>query len=215
MCTHPEETAVSLTAASRRPARRTRLTAAAIAMPLALGAVLTGCSAGQITQTAEKRSSVAGSQAATGDLKVLNAYLVAPGDEGKYQSGDTVGLEFVVTSTGAGDEITSITVDGEEASITSSGTSAGGSTTSPAATDAAGAIEVPPGGITVVGEDGDWTVEHTMTDETYPATLVPVVITFEDAGEVSFQVPVAAPGEEIERDPDQVYTPEEGEGGGH
>lgn len=202
---------MSLTAVSRRPARRTRLTAAAIGTPLALGAVLTGCSAGQITQTAEKRPAVEGAHAEVGDLKVLNAYFVAPGDEGKYESGDAVELDFVVTSKGAGDEITGITVDGEDAAITAAGTTTSTTPTTLAATS----IEIPAGGIVVVGENGDFTVEATMTEEIYPATLLPVVITFEDAGEVTFDVPIAAPRDEVPRDPEQKYTPEEGEGGGH
>lgn len=198
MCTYPEETAVSLTAASRRPARSNRLTAAAIALPLALGAVLSGCSAGQITQTAEKRPAVEGAQGETGDLKVLNAHFVAPGDEGKYESGDSVELELVVTSQGAADEITGIQVDGADAQVTPSGS-----------------IEVPAGGMVVIGENGEFTVEAEMTDEAYPSTLIPVVITFQEAGELAMSVPIAASLDEIDRDPDQVYTPEEGEGGGH
>lgn len=198
MCTYHEETAVSLTVAPRRPARRTRLTAAAIALPLGLGAVLSGCSAGQITQTAEKRPAVEGAQAEIGELKVLNAHFVAPGDEGKYESGDTVELELVVTTLGAADEITGIEVDGAAAQITPNST-----------------IEVPADGMVVIGDNGEAKVEATMTDEVYPSALIPVVITFQDAGELTFEVPIAASLEEIPRDPEQVYTPQEGEGGGH
>lgn len=200
---------MSSSAAPRRPARRTRLTAAAIATPLALGVVLTGCSAGQQAQTAAKRPGVEGSSAKSGDLSVLNAHLVSPGDDHKYEAGDTVEMELVVASSGAGDEITAITVDGEEATISASG----GATT--AGTGSSTSIEIPAGGLVVIGENGDYTVETTMTSEVYPATLLPVVITFQDAGDVELNVPVAASLDEVPRDPDQVYTPEEGEGGGH
>ncbi|MFV0534229.1 MAG: hypothetical protein ACK5MR_11295 [Cumulibacter sp.] len=187
---------MSLTATSRRPARSTRLTAAAIATPFVLGAVLTGCSAGQVTQTAEKRPSVEGEQGEVGDLKVLNAHFVAPTDEGKYQAGDTVEIEFVVTSGGPSDELTGIDVDGAPATIVG-----------------ASSIEIPAGDHLIVGENGDITVEATMTDEVYPSALIPVTFTFAEAGELEIELPIAASLDEIPRDPDQTYSPEEG--GGH
>lgn len=198
---------MSPTAAPRRQARRTRLSGAVVAGPLALGVLLTGCSSGQLAQTTDKRPSVEGAQVQTGDLKVLNIHFAAPDDEGKYAAGDTVELEFAIASGGAEDEITGITVDGADATITADGAT---NTDSDATT-----IEIPAGGITVVGDDGDFTVEATMTEEIYPATLIPVVITFKEAGELEIEVPIAASLDEIDRDPDEVYTPGNGEGGGH
>lgn len=213
---------MSLTAAPRRRARRSRLTAAAIGFPTAVGLALTGCSAGQHAQTAEKRPAVEGVSADIADLQIRNAYLAAPGDDGKYEAGTEVPLEMVVTSTGAGDEITSITVDGEEATVATSGDVAresggpeGDSDTQAQDTGPGSPMEIPPGGILIVGEDGEATVTATLTDETYPATLIPVTITFSEAGEVELEVPVAVQWEDVPRDPEQQYTPEEGEGGGH
>lgn len=212
---------MSQTAAPRRTARRTRLAAAAIALPLALGAVLTGCSSGQFTQTAEKRSSVEGSHAEVGDMRIVNAHFVAP-DEGKYESGDKVDLEMVVASMGEEDEITLISIDGEDATITGGGaaeSSGAASSSAPASsesTSGGGTITVPANGKVYVSADGgDATIEATMPDEVYPATLIPVTVTFKNAGEVEFNVPVAAPMDEIERDEDQKYTPSEDGEGGH
>lgn len=206
---------MSLTAVSRRPARRTRLAAAGLAVPLALGAALAGCSSGQITQTAEKRPSVEGAAGEIGDIKVHNVHFVAPGDEGKYVSGDTVELEFVVTTLGGADEITSITVDGTPATISSSesaeGSDAGTGGASSPTTAAASSIDVPAGGLVVIGGNGDYTVETTVTDELYPTSLLPVVITFSEAGDLEIAVPIAASLDEIDRDPSQEYVPGEGD----
>ncbi|WP_153504022.1 hypothetical protein [Cumulibacter manganitolerans] len=244
---------MSLNAASRRPVRRTRLAAAAIVLPLAFGAVLTGCSAGQITQTAEKRPGVAGSQAKVGDLKVLNAFFAAP-EQGKYESGDTAELEMLVTSMGAGDELTSVSVDGKDATISESrgssssssgsagaSSSASASSSSAPASGSAGAsssssassgsassgsassgsassgsssasIKIPADGSAYFSssDKGVATIEVTMPKQVYPATLIPVKLTFKNAGELTFDVPVATSLDEVPRDKDQNYSPSEG-----
>ncbi|WP_106849981.1 hypothetical protein [Blastococcus sp. Marseille-P5729] len=214
---------MSLTAAPRRSARRSRLAAAAIALPMAVGLALTGCSAGQHAQTTEKRPAVEGSTAETGDLRILNAHFVSPGEDGKYEAGAEVEMEMVVTSTGAADEITSITVDGAEATISGGGGSAGQSgapegdaDTNSEAPSAEGALTVPADGMLVIGGDqGEATVTATLADEAYPTTLIPVTISFREAGDVEIEVPIAVEWEDVPRDPEQQYHPKEGEGGGH
>lgn len=215
---------MSLTAASRRSTRRTRLVAAAIAMPLAFGSVLTGCSSGQITQTAEKRPGVAGAQATLGHLSVLNAFIAAPPAD-KYKAGDTAQIEMVVTSQGDADEITKITLDGEEADIIKSDSAGASSSAAPSSgapasgSGAAGggaSIEIPAKGHVYFSEQGgEANIEVSMPIEAYPSKLIPLTITFAKAGEVTFNIPVAAPLDQIERDDSQKYTPKEGEGGGH
>lgn len=211
---------MSLNAAPRRPASRTHLAAAAIVLPLAFGSVLTGCSAGQITQTAEKRPGVAGSQAKVGELKVLNAFIAAP-EQGKYESGDTAQLEMLVTSMGPADELTSVSLDGKEATISESRSSASGSASSGSSAPSSASssapasstsIEIPADGSAYFSssDKGVATIEVTMPKEVYPATLIPVKLTFKNAGELTFDVPVATPMDEVPRDKNQNYTPSEG-----
>ena len=192
---------MSLNAAPRRTASRTRLAVAAIVLPLAFGSVLSGCSAGQITQTAQKRPGVAGSQATVGDLKVVNAFITAPSSD-KYESGDIAELEMLVSSMGPADELVSVSVDGTDATISSSDSEASSSSS----------VEIPADGSAYFSSSkaGVATIEVTMPKEAYPATLIPVTLTFQDAGEVTFDVAVAGSLEEIPRDDEQKWTPSEG-----
>lgn len=240
---------MSSTATSRRPARRIRLAAAAIALPLSLGAVLSGCSAGQIAQTAEKRPSVVGSSAGVGDMRIVNAHFEAPEGD-KYEAGEQAELILVVTSMGAEDELVSVAVEGTPATITASGEGAGttsapgavpsgsaspstvhgtpdseaGAASVSASTDpspssapaASASVPIPSAGrVYFSSQDGDASIEATLPSETFVSSLVPVTMTFRDAGEVTFNVPVSGPADEVERVESDYYTPSEGAEGGH
>ncbi|WP_067647926.1 hypothetical protein [Nocardia harenae] len=82
---------------------------------LAAGAALalTGCSAGQISQTADQKAAINGNHAEVGQLSLLNVHIVYPKETQTLQAGGsaTLALSIVNNSSTVTDELTSITTD--------------------------------------------------------------------------------------------------------
>jgi copper(I)-binding protein len=89
---------------------------------IGLAAVLTGCGAGQITQTDTQLSGVNGASATVGSMAIRNAQLAYPGDQqGVYQPGSNARLVVTIVNTGLTSDtlvkvtspgVGSITIDG-------------------------------------------------------------------------------------------------------
>ena len=165
---------------------------------LAAAIALTGCGAGQISQTATQQAAVNGSWADVGQIAVRNIFVRATLTSDFVEPGDEVELVFqaVNGSPDTADKLKSITSDVGTVTLT-------GDTT------------VPPAGSLFVGTPDNQpelaALKQVQTFKTAKATIeltepitnglnYPFTFTFEKAGEVSVEVPLSA-GEQPRREP--------------
>ncbi|MGY1947935.1 hypothetical protein [Nocardia asiatica] len=94
-------------------ARRRMVTVAALAAGAAIA--LSGCSAGQISQTADQVAAVNGSYADVGSIALRNVHIVYPNEGGGYNNAKggkaLIALSIINNSASVPDELTSITTD--------------------------------------------------------------------------------------------------------
>lgn len=159
-----------------------------LAPAAAVLAAVTGCSAGQISQTANQVSTVDGAGATLGNVSLLDVRLEYP-DSGLYEQGDDVRLEFVAVNSAAleADSLVSVSSTAFEgnASVNS---------------DSGLPIELPPNTDVSFTDDGEVVELIGLTEQLRPTVRVPVTFTFETAGEVTVLVPVAVPTEFVENE---------------
>lgn len=179
--------------------RRTRFVgrsiAAFAASGVALSAALTGCSAGQVSQTATQEPAINGVNGNLGELALRNVHIAATQSGAQIQPGRDVDLVFVVTNQSADtpDKLVSVTSDVGRVQLT-------------------GSRDIPIGGSLVVGTpDGQPTpleaVEPADSADATVSLSQPIangltydfIFTFERAGEARLAVPVSA-GEAPRRD---------------
>ena len=188
------------------------LRAATAGVLLLSPAVLSACSAGQVTQTATQERDKVGAMGQVGDITVRAAEFESP-REGSYEAGDDAELRMVVVN-GGEESDTLVSVDGEgfgdaEIRSASSASTVGTSTGGGGSSDE---VEIPSD--TPVFVDGD-TISITLTDLDEPLTVgqyIELTLTFENAGELTVPVSVANPDEEVERG--EAFDFHEEEGGG-
>ncbi|WP_159228659.1 hypothetical protein [Mycolicibacterium vanbaalenii] len=180
---------------------------------LAAAAALSGCSAGQVSQTATQEAAINGTSGLAGDIALRNIHMYAVQTTDYIEPGTDVDLIFVAanTSPDVGDELVSITTDVGEVTLQ-------------------GNTSVPVNGVLVVGTpDGQPSpLESVEPADTAQATVElskPVTngltydftFTFEKAGETTVAVPISA-GEAPHRDSGESGGGESGgghSGGGH
>lgn len=179
-----------------------------VRMPLALAAlgcalVLTACSAGKVTQTDSQVAAVSGANGDAGPIAVRDATLAWPEDAepagpAPYEEGDDAPLLLtIVNGGGVADKLVSVTSPAAaEVTVDGPATIAAGTSvtsSSEAANPAGDAIALPrPGG---VGEQGD-ELSIMLTDlarALRPGLPTEVTLLFRDSGQITLQVPVAAP----------------------
>jgi copper(I)-binding protein len=181
------------------------LRAAIVGVALFSPVALSACSAGQVTQTATQERDKVGAMTQVGDITLRQVNLAYP-RSGSYDAGDDVELTMAIVNTG--DETdTLVSVEGEgfgdaEISGTATGTAA----------SASDEIELPPDATVFVGADD---VTITLTDLAESVTVgqhLSLVLTFENAGEVTVLATVATPAEALEREEgfDFHHSEEEG-----
>jgi hypothetical protein len=190
---------------NRFKSRRSAVTVALAACGLATAASLSGCSAGQVAQTATQEAAVNGTAATVGDITLRNVHLRAPQQSDYVQPGSEVELLFVASneSPDSADKLTSITSEFGTVSLT-------------------GDTSLPPQDILVVGEpDGQIAAleeaetadaAKAMVDIKKPITnglTYDFTFTFEEAGQTTVPVPISA-GEAPRRDPAGDASHEEG-----
>lgn len=182
----------------------TRLTATAAALA-ACGLVITGCSSGQISQTATQESAVNGTSANVKNIALRNVHLQAVQTGDFLQPGTTVPLVLVAAnnSPDTGDKLVSITSEIGQVTLTGGGAvpaagalvlnapaaadgaqamgDATAAATPEAAADATAAATAAPAGAQV-----------TLTQPITNGMSYPFTFTFEKAGRATFAVPVAA-----------------------
>lgn len=183
-------------------ALRAAIVGVALFSPIALSA----CSAGQVTQTGTQQRDRVGAMAEVGDITLRQVNLAFP-RSASYEAGDDAELTMALVNTG--DEAdTLISVEGEgfgDAEI-SDGSSSTGS--------GSGEIELAPDETVFVGPDEDASV--TLTDLTDPLTVaqsLTLVLTFENAGEVTVRTTIATPSDALEREEGFDFHHSEEEGG--
>lgn len=191
------------------------LRAATLCVALLSPVALSACSAGQVTQTATQDRDKTGSMAQVGDITLRQVQLINPRG-GSYDAGDDAELRVSIVNTG--DETdTLVSVEGEgfasaELSGTSTRASSGGTPVGSVPVATTDEIELPPDTTVFVGED-DVTITLTDLDESLTVgQYLPLVFTFENAGEVTVQATVATPDEALDREEAFDFHEEEGAG---
>lgn len=164
--------------------RLTKRLVAASAGLTACGLILTGCSAGQIAQTANQHAAINGTSADVKDIALRNVHIQAAQTSDFLQPGRTVPLVFMAAND-------SIDIDDKLLGITSEvGTVA-----------VTGAVAIPAGDALVVGTRGDAEAMGNMTPVTADVTLSKPItnglsynftFTFEQAGSTTVAVPISA-----------------------
>lgn len=210
-------TALKATTASqarRSAVRRSAVAVAALAAGAALA--LSGCSAGQIAQTARQVSAVNGNTADVGDVALRDVRILLPQSE-QYTNakGGKALIAFSVVNDGASqpDELSSITTDLGTVKITPADTTlepgrtvvAGGPKAMQSATSATSASAAPtsasvaPSAPAQAGVDGKPTTGAStpilveisgLTKDITPGPTYPVTFNFKQAGTVEVNVPV-------------------------
>ena len=159
-----------------------RLTAAAAG--LAAGLVVTGCSAGQITQTSTQQSGVNGTAANVGTIALRNVHLQSAQTGDFLKPGRTVPLVFVAAneSPDTADKLVRVTSDVGEVKIT-------GDTSIPAlealVTGVSGAAEP-------MGATTPTTVDVALAKPITNGLTYNFTFEFERAGKATVAVPIAA-----------------------
>jgi copper(I)-binding protein len=167
------------------------LRAATMGVLLLSPVALSACSAGQVNQTASQNRDQTGAQAEVGAVDVRAATLEYPRGE-VYERGDDAELRLAIVN--SGDEADTLTdVDGEgfgDAEIEAPSATGSGTTDE---------IEIGPrDSVLVDGED--YTITLTDLDEDLTVgQYIDVVLTFRNAGEVSFRVTIANPLNDLPR----------------
>lgn len=212
----------AVTAAGPVPTRRRRMVAAAA---LAAGAalILSGCGAGQISQTSEQVAAINGNTANAGDIALRNVHIVFPGNGTATQTaGGKAALALSIVNTGAvgADELTGVTTDlGKVEIIPAEGDKLeiAPSETVVVSTPQAG-VETHTGGETIKTEGGETTtarIEITgLTENITPGLTYDVTFNFKNNGNVLVQVPVDA-GVETPRHESELSKSTTGSAGGH
>jgi copper(I)-binding protein len=170
---------------SRRPARLAGLAAGVV-----IGAVaLSGCGAGQISQTAMQKSAVDGNQVSVKNIALRNVRIQAVLNGDYLRPGSTVDLVLVAInqSPDISDKLLGITTDIGKVTVTGDPT-------------------LHPSGVLFVGQNGqpkkaDGAIENSDTVKATIALSKPitngpnynVTFNFEKAGSLSLAVPVSAP----------------------
>jgi copper(I)-binding protein len=173
---------------NRFKSRSSAVTAALAACGLAVAAILSGCSAGQVAQTATQQAAVNGTAATIGDITLRNVHLRAAQKSDYVKPGSEVELLFVASneSPDSADKLTSITSDSGTVSLS-------------------GDTSLPAQDVLVVGEpDGQVAaLEQAETADTAKAKVdinKPITngltynftFNFEKAGQTTVAVPISA-----------------------
>lgn len=147
------------------------------------GLILTGCGAGQISQTADQEAAVNGMSANANNIALRNVHLLASQTADFLQPGRIVPLAFVAAnnSIDATDKLLSITSDFGTVALNGDGTIPAGGALVVAPKDAA-----EPAGATAAGAD------VTLTKPITNGLSYPFTFTFEKAGATTVAVPLSA-----------------------
>lgn len=164
---------------------------------IGLGAVvaLTGCSAGQQAETSQQVANIEGANAEAKNMAVRDAKLAFPEKGAVYPKGSSAPVDVVlINEAPTSDRLLEVSspyaasarVSGDttipgRTRLYSDGEAAGSTEPSSAQQQQGGPVTKPQVNITLTG----------LTQDIRPGTVIPVTFTFERAGEVTVQVPIA------------------------
>jgi copper(I)-binding protein len=150
---------------------------------VAAAATITGCAAGQVSQTADQVSSVDGGVGNVGPIGIRNALLATPAT-GSYAKGADVPMLLWLTNNGvAADTLSSV------------------STTAASSVAIGGTATLPPQSRVEVGAATPVTVTiKGLTNGLSFGTSIPVTFAFATAGNVTINVPIEIPAERTNTD---------------
>jgi copper(I)-binding protein len=183
------------------------LRAATMGVLLLSPAALSACSAGQVTQTATQERDKVGASARLDGITLRAVTLEHPGG-GMYDAGDDAAVRMAIVNTGSESD-TLVSIEGEgfaDAEITGARPepSDGGSRGRPSE------IEIPAGQTVYVGEDDIEVTLNDLGEELGTGQQLELVLTFENAGEVTVMAPVGNPEDEEARGEVFDFHQEEG-----
>ncbi len=169
-------------------ALRAATTGVLLLSPVALSA----CSSGQVTQTATQDRDKTGGAAKVGGITLRAITLEYPRG-GAYEAGDDAELRLAIVNDGTeSDTLTGVEGDGfESAEIT--GARAEGETSAPTE------IEIPAGDAVYAGEDRVKIELIGLDEDLTTGQALQLTLTFENAGDITVDAPVANPDDEIDR----------------
>ena len=159
-------------------------------------AVLTACSAGQVTQTEIQDRDKTGPMASAGDLDLREIKLAYPSG-GSYQPGDDAELQMAIVNHGSQDDaLVDVTGDAfSDVRITGGGTAQG------SGGGATGSAQVPlPAGSTVfLGQDAPTVTLGNLTRSLTPGQSIELTLRFQNAGEATVQASVDTSNRDLPR----------------
>jgi copper(I)-binding protein len=151
--------------------------------------VLSACGAGQVTQTATQDRDKTGGQAKVAGITLREVTIAYPRG-GAYDPGDSAPLRMaIVNSTAQSDTLTGI----EGKGFASAQLSGARPENTAAGTTAPDSIEIPAGETVFVGRGSVRAELMNLTDTLTTGEQIPIVLTFENAGEVTVPALVANP----------------------
>lgn len=195
---------------NRFKSRSSAVAVALAACGLALAATLSGCSAGQVSQTATQEAAVNGTSKTAGNISLRNVHLRAVQTGDFVQPGSEVELLFVASneSPDTNDKLKAITSEVGTVALT-------GDTSLPAADVLV--VGEPDGQIAALEAAEKADAAKATVDLSKPVTnglTYTFTFDFEKAGQVDVQVPISA-GESPRRDEGVAASHEGGDTGGH
>jgi copper(I)-binding protein len=191
------------------------LRAATVGVLLVSPVALSACSAGQVNQTATQLRDKVGPSAQIGTIELRAVKLAYP-SAGSYSAGDDAELSMAIVNDGdtedvltdiSGTGFSSVRVTGS-----ASGTAAPASPGASGSAAAEGEIPVPADSVVYLGQNAQTVTLVDLDEELLPTQTLELTFTFEEAGEVSLEVPVAAPSREVARGEAFDFHEEENEG---
>lgn len=152
-------------------------------------ALLTGCGAGQISQTADQASAVNGNAANVKNIALRNVYLQASQNGDFLQPGRILPLYFVAAnnSVDVNDKLVSITSDTGTVALTGDAAIPAGAALVVGGGGQAGAMANP------AGEAAPPSAQVTLTQPVTNGLSYKFTFTFEKAGSTTVAVPLSAP----------------------
>jgi copper(I)-binding protein len=197
------------------------LRAATVGVLLFTPLALTACSAGQVNQTSTQLRDKVGPQVVVGDIELREVQLAYPTD-GSYTAGDDAELTMAIVNNGTDDDaLTGITGTGfSEVRVTgsASGTVAAPTTSAAPTSSSAPAsgtggpraldITIPADSSVFLGENAPTVTLVGLGQDLTPAQTLPLTFTFQRAGDVTVNVPVAAPASNVPQTSSYNFEPQ-------
>jgi copper(I)-binding protein len=140
----------------------------------ALVPLLVGCEVGNNAPTSHWHQPTEGASATLGDIVIRNVFVLGPPIGGQLNAGQSAGLFFAIVNSGTPDQLISISAPGAAKSVTLPG----------------GTVSVGTNQAVLLTGPRPKAILTTLTRPLAGANAVSVVMTFQNAGQVTLAVPV-------------------------